>query len=410
MTDVPARIVTAPAVVRDRATWLAYFHIGLFGYFLYAFGPSIALLRDERGYTRTVASLHGSAMALGAVVVGFLAVHVVRRTGRGPFLRMGSVTLAAGLLLYTGFSSLWVTLLGAFVASGGGTMIMVGVNAFLPDHHGPAGPRAMSEAHGLGATMGLLGPLAVGLGVAIGWGWRVGLLATIVGLVALEIARGRNTEQFDGPHGHPDDEPGHAPHGPLPRRFWLAMAVFGVCAGTEFCLTLWGSDLLRDRAGLGASAAAASLVTLVGGMAVGRVAGAPLVSRFDPDHVLAATMGLTVVGFTIAWLSAAPGPMLVGFAVIGLGLGLQSPLAIGRAVIAAEGQADRGAGLTSVAAGLASGIAPFVLAAVADHLGVHTAFLIVPALMVAGILLVRAAPVPVTDAVGDAVPTDAVPD
>jgi predicted MFS family arabinose efflux permease len=400
MTQVPAR-TTTPSVVRDRTTWLAYVHIGLFGYFLYAFGPSIALLRDEQGYTRTVASLHGTAMALGAVVVGLLAVHVVRRTGRGPFLRMGSATLAAGLLLYTGFSPLWVTLLGAFVASGGGTMIMVGVNAFLPDHHGPAGPRAMSEAHGLGATMGLLGPLAVGLGVAVGWGWRVGLLVTIVGLVVLEIVRGNHLEEFDGPHGHPDDEPGHAPRGPLPRRFWLAMAVFGMCAGTEFCLTLWGSDLLRDRAGLGASAAAASLVTIVGGMAVGRVAGAPLVSRFDPDHVLAATMGLTVVGFAIAWLSAAPVPMLVGFAVVGLGLGLQSPLAIGRAVIAAEGQADRGAGLTSVAAGLASGIAPFVLAAVADQLGVHTAFLIVPVLMAAGILLVRAAPVPVDLAAGD---------
>jgi len=403
MTDATRSTTLAPAVVRDRATWLAYFQIGLFGYFLYAFGPSIALLRDDHGYSRTVASLHGTAMALGAVVVGLLAVHVVRRTGRGPFLRMGSVTLALGLLLYTGFSPLWVTLLGAFVASGGGTMIMVGVNAFLPDHHGPAGPRAMSEAHGLGATMGLLGPLAVGLGVAIGWGWRVGLLVTIVGLVVLEIVRGNRLEEFDGPHGHPDDEPGHAPRGPLTRRFWTAMAVFGMCAGTEFCLTLWGSDLLRDRAGLGSAAAAAALVTIVGGMAVGRVAGAPLVSRHDPDHVLVATMGLTVVGFTIAWFSAAPVPMLLGFAVTGLGLGLQSPLAIGRAVIAADGQADRGAGLTSVAAGLASGIAPFVLAAVADHVGVRIAFLIVPVLMAVGILLVRSAPVPVASAPSDVV-------
>jgi MFS family permease len=402
MTGVPAR-TTTPAVVRDRATWLAYVHIGLFGYFLYAFGPSIALLRDDRGYSRTVASLHGTAMALGAVVVGLLAVHIVRRTGRGLFLRMGSVTLAAGLLLYTGFSPLPVTLLGALVASGGGTMIMVGVNAFLPDHHGPAGPRAMSEAHGLGATMGLLGPLAVGLGVAIGWGWRVGLLVTIVGLVALEVVRGNRLTEFDGTHGHPDDEPGHAPRGPLTRRFWIAMAVFGMCAGTEFCLTLWGSDLLRDRAGLGSAAAAAALVTIVGGMAVGRVAGAPLVSRYDPDHVLVATMGLTVVGFAIAWFSAAPVPMLLGFAVTGLGLGLQSPLAIGRAVIAADGQADRGAGLTSVAAGLASGIAPFVLAAVADHVGVRIAFLIVPALMAVGILLVRSAPVSAASAPSDVV-------
>jgi predicted MFS family arabinose efflux permease len=403
MADAPIAAPSAPAVVRDRATWLAYFQIGLFGYFLYAFGPSIALLRDDHGYTRTVASLHGTAMALGAVVVGLLAVHVVRRTGRGLFLRMGSVTLAAGLLLYTGFSPLPLTLLGAFVASGGGTMIMVGVNAFLPDHHGPAGPRAMSEAHGLGATMGLLGPLAVGLGVALGWGWRVGLLVTIVGLLALELVRGNHLVEFDGTHGHPDDEPGHAPRGPLTRRFWIAMAVFGMCAGTEFCLTLWGSDLLRDRAGLGSAAAAAALVTIVGGMAVGRVGGAPLVSRYDPDHVLVATMGLTVVGFTIAWFSAAPVPMLLGFAVTGLGLGLQSPLAIGRAVIAADGQADRGAGLTSVAAGLASGIAPFVLAAVADHVGVRIAFLIVPALMAVGILLVRSAPVSAAAAPSDVV-------
>jgi len=396
MTDVPARSALAPTVVRDRATWLAYVHIGLFGFFLYAFGPSIALLRDEQGYTRTVASLHGSAMAVGSVVVGFLGVHIVRRTGRGPFLRMGSATLAAGLLVYTGFSPLGLTLLGAFIASCGGTMIMVGVNAFLPDRHGPAAPRAMSEAHGLGATMGLLGPLAVGLGVALGWGWRVGILATIVGLLALEIVRGRRLEEFDGPHGHPDDEPGHAPRGPLPRRFWATLVVFGVCAGTEFCLTLWGSDLLRERAGLGEAAAAASLVTIVGGIAVGRVAGAPLVSRIDPDVVLASTMALTIVGFAIAWLASSALPMLVGFAVTGLGLGLQSPLAIGRAVIAAHGQADRGAGLTSVAAGVASGLAPFLLAAVADHLGVHTAFLIVPGLMVVGIALVRSAPVPLT--------------
>lgn len=391
----PAPLAAArPSVVRDRATWLAYVHIGLFGFFLYAFGPSIALMRDEEGYTRTLSSLHGTGLAVGSVVVGFLGVHVVRRIGRGPFLRLGSATLLSGLVLYTGFTPLWITLLGSVVCGCGGTAIMVGVNAFLPDHHGPAAQRAMSEAHGLGATMGLLGPLAVGIGVGIGWGWRPGILVTVVGLVVLEIVRGNHLEAFDAAHGHPDDEPGHAPHGPLATRFWLALLVFGVAAGTEFCLTLWGSDLLRDRAGLGEAAAAAALVTIVGGMALGRVGGAPLVSRVDPDRVLAGSMGVTLVGFAIAWLSTSAVPMLLGFVVTGVGLGLQAPLAIGRAVIAAEGQADRGAGLTSVAAGLASGLAPFVLAAVADHVGVHTAFLIVPVLVVAGIVLVRAAPVP----------------
>ena len=29
-------------IVRDRPTWLSYLNIGLFGYFLYAFGPTVA--------------------------------------------------------------------------------------------------------------------------------------------------------------------------------------------------------------------------------------------------------------------------------------------------------------------------------------------------------------------------------
>ena len=69
-------------MVRDRATWLSYVQMGLFGYFLYAFGPSIALLRDDHGYTRTVASLHGTAMAVGSITVGLLGAGVVRRRAR----------------------------------------------------------------------------------------------------------------------------------------------------------------------------------------------------------------------------------------------------------------------------------------------------------------------------------------
>ena len=43
--------------------------------------------------------------------------------------------------------------------------------------------------------------------------------AALVSLVVMEIVRGRSLEVYDGPHGHPDAEPGHAPRGPLPRRF-----------------------------------------------------------------------------------------------------------------------------------------------------------------------------------------------
>ncbi len=380
-------------VVRDHPTWLAYVQVGLFGYFLYAFGPSIALLRDEQGTTRALASLHGTAMAAGAILIGFLSPTIVHRWGRSRMLRGGSLLLAAGLLVYVGGQSLPVTLVGAFVASAGGTFSLVGVNAFLPGHHGVAAPQAMSEAHGLGAVMGLLGPLAVGLGVWVGWGWRPALLAGAVAFVVLEIVRGHHAEAYDGPHGRPDPTQARPERAPLSRTFWVALVVFGCAAGTEFSLTFWGSDLLRDRAGLGDAAAAASLATIVGGIAVGRVFGSRVVARIDPERVLVGSFALAVAGFAVAWVSTSAAPLLVGLAITGVGMGLQSPLAIGRAVRAAGTQVDRGAGLSSVAAGTASGLAPFALVMVADQLGVHTAFLIVPVLMVVAIALIRLAPV-----------------
>jgi hypothetical protein len=40
VSDAGRRGVAPRAVRRDRTTWLAYVQVGLFGYFLYAFGPS----------------------------------------------------------------------------------------------------------------------------------------------------------------------------------------------------------------------------------------------------------------------------------------------------------------------------------------------------------------------------------
>jgi len=382
-----------PRLDRDFTTWVAYAQIAFFGYFLYDFNPTVALVRDENGWSRSVASLIGALFALGAITGGLTAGRLVRRFGRGALMRMGTALIVVGLVVYSaGGGLLPVLLLGGFVASLGGTFIMVGGNAFLTDHHGPASPRALTEAHGLATLAGLVGPLAIGGLVAVGLGWRAGLLASCVLLIAVEFVRGRDLEVYDGPHGHPDDEPGHAPRGPLPRRFWPALLVFACAVAVEFSLTLWGSDLLRERAGFGEAAAAAALVTIVGGMAVGRLGGGPVVTRYGAEHVLLGTIGLTFAGFVVAWLAASPVPMLIGLAVTGIGLGLQSPLAIGRVLTTTDGQVDRGAGLTSVAAGLASGIAPFVLASVADAVGVRTAFLLVPVFLVLAVVLMRVWP------------------
>ena len=382
---------TRHAVLRDRSTWTTYVQVGLFGYFLYAFGPTIALLRDETGTSRAVASLHGTAMAVGSVVVGLVAPYVVRRIGRGGMMRLGSVLVAVGLALYVTGGALPLTLLGILVAAGGGTFCLVGANAFMPDHQGPATPQAMSEMHAFGAVMGLLGPLAVGAGVALAWGWRPALVAAAVAFVVLEVVRGRRLHDYDGRFG--TEGAVHAPRERLTSPFWIAIAVLCCAAGVEFCLTFWGSDLLRDRAGLGDAAAAASIGAIVGGLAVGRVVGSRVVARVDAETALIGSFALSLAGFAVAWLSSAALPMVLGLLITGLGMGLQSPLGIARVVHTAGTQVDRGSGLSSVAIGTMSGLAPFLLASLADSLGVHTAFLVVPVFAVVAIVLIRLHPV-----------------
>ncbi len=84
-------------------------------------------------------------------------------------------------------------------------------------------------------------------------------------------------------------------------------------------------------------------------------------------------------------------PALVGLFIAGLGISLQFPLGVALAIAASEGLPDRATARSGIAAGLAIGGGPFVLGALADLVGVHSAFLLVPVLLALAALFVRLA-------------------
>ncbi len=86
-----------------------------FGYFLYGFGPSVPLLRDDLGVSSAVGGLHGTALAAGSTLAGVTLALLSRRVGRTGTLRVGLLGLAAGTLLYCLVPVLPVTLAGALV-------------------------------------------------------------------------------------------------------------------------------------------------------------------------------------------------------------------------------------------------------------------------------------------------------
>ncbi len=171
--------------------------------------------------------------------------------------------------------------------------------------------------------------------------------------------------------------------GRLPGRYWLAWTVLALCIAVEFAMTFWAGDGLREHTGASPAAATAGVTAIVAGMFAGRLAGGRLALRIRAGWLLLGAVGLAAAGFAVFWLSTAPLPAVAGLAVCGLGISLQFPLGAALAVEASGGRPDRGAGRVSFAAGVASGMAPFALGALADRVGTHAAFLLVPALLVA---------------------------
>lgn len=387
MTQGAARAVHRPTW--DGLTRLSYAQLGLFAWFMYGVGSTVALLRDEQGTTNAAAGLHSTALAVSGIVAGLLASGLVHRVGRGTVLRLASAGTAAGVVAYTWPGApLPVTLAGMLLVGFSGTFLVVVVNAFLLVHQRDAGPASLSEANALASIAGLIAPLAIGALTATVWGWRAGLLVVAIGLVVVEIVRGRDLAPYSvGEEAHAGHRDAH-----LPRRVFWTYALIVCFLGTEFSTIYWSADLLRERAGFSPAAAAASISAVTAGMAIGRIAGARLATRFASDLLLRVSVLIALAGFAIAWASTQGALIVIGLLVTGMGMGVHWPLSVARAVRASGGMADRASALASVFGSIAIASAPFALGSLSDVVGFHSAFLLLPVLLVIALAILLLKP------------------
>ncbi|MEY9925890.1 putative MFS family arabinose efflux permease [Catenulispora sp. GP43] len=461
-------------VRHDSWTRLLYLQLGAFAFFLYAFSPSIALLKDDLHLSAGVAGLHSTCYAAGVTVGSLSAPWYIRRTGGfRPALWWGLVGLALSVGLFCAVPSLTVTLPAAVICGIFGSLLCIAVPAALSRAHGPeTGPAAITEANAVAAFVGIAAPLAVGGADAAGLGWRTALLSVAPLSALLYVVLGRVREP-DWCANEPEsvavgegveayglgmvdtagaaDEVGGAagrfgtgaetggvtvqlaeyaaatraaevagssggttgtsalsatvppPRAAvdppatraatfrdLPRRFWLNQ-VAGVCAGAiEFCLTLWCATLLRDRAHLSAGVAATGVTAVVAGMALGRAIGGRLALRVPIDRLIFAAFGTNLVGFALFWATPNPVLMFGGLAVAGLGVSLQFPLLSARGIEMSGGEAELAGAVNMFGSGIAVGTAPFALGFLSDRVGIHTAYLLLPAFIVAAVAAVAA--------------------
>jgi predicted MFS family arabinose efflux permease len=377
----------AGGFVRNRLTWAVYGLVGYFAYLETVLGPLMPFLRAERGFNYTVASLHFSAFALGGVLVGFIGDRVAGRWGRRASLWGGGAGMAAGALLLALSPFAFGTILGALVMGTLGVQLLVTTQAVLADRHGEWNAVALTESNAAASTCAILASLAVGAFAALGLGWRAALVPPVAALVILAA------RFYAEPLGEAQ-RAGSAPGGAsttLPVRFWVYFGVLFLGVSAEWCIGYWGADFLVNGVGLEPSGAATALSVFFVAMLTGRLVGSRLARRMPGATLLTATLCVALAGFPLFWLSGVPALSLIGLFITGLGVGSVYPLAISVGVAAVPGQTDAATARFSLAGGSAILLAPLVLGAFADRIGIEGAYgIIVPLLLAAVVLTVVA--------------------
>lgn len=386
-----------PRLVRDLPTWLIYLQLALWGYFNYGFGPVVPLLRDEQGTSAAMAGLHSTAIAAGAVAGGALYPVLSRRYGRGPVLWACQAVIAAGVLGFVFLPAHFpVTIALTALIAVAGIAAIGGIVSALSEHHGAAGPAAISEANAAACAAGLIAPLVIGATMRAGLGWRTGM-GVLVLLIAL-VAALAFVKRVRIPSGLPDRVPAEAAAAVgvpaagagavaraaaarLPGAYWLAWGMMTVTGAVEVVLSMWAASVLRDQVGLSAGAATAVMSAVVGGMFAGRLAGARIALRLPAIPLYLGALAVSLAGFAVFWTAGSAVAAVTGLIVIGLGNAMHYPVAISLAVAAAPGQADRAAGVAAYSMAVSFGAGPLLLGLVADQVGAHTAFLLIPVLI-----------------------------
>jgi MFS family permease len=375
----------------DATTVAAMVSLCTYTWFLYGIGPSLPLFRDELGTTSAVAGLHSLMLAAGVVIAGFAGVGLGRRWRRYGVARRGIVVLTIGVLVFTGGSllhgvELFVTLPAMLVIGFSGALLVNVSNTILQEHNGALGPAMLSLGNAAAAGVGLVTPLAVGAATDLGWTWRAAMILVVPFAVAslILIAPRRHVPAYAA---RPVGTARFSLRG-LPQAYWFATAAVVCAVAIEFCMITWTPDLLTSRTGMSPGTASGAVSAVVGGMAVGRLVVGALARTRSPLGLFLIGVAVTAAGWILVWLSTSPVAAVGGLLVVGLGIAGQYPLGAAMVMALSGGQPDRAIAVMGIGVGLASGIGPFALGALADQLGVQIAFLVVPALCIAAAVCV----------------------
>ena len=324
------------------ATGLQFLQAGLM---TQAFGAYVAVLSEERGWSKTALSGAAALQQMEVAILGPVLGWLLDRFGPQVFVRFGVVVFGSGLMILSRTDSL-PTFYAAFIviALGASLCGFFPLNVALIHWFEKKRARALSSM-----SIGLaLGGIAVPL---VAWslasfGWRTtaftsGVLFITVGLPLAMVIRNRPEDRGETVDGIPAHEPAassaDSPAADNTRdftarealrtpAFWLLSLGHGFALLVVHAVTVHAITHLKE--GLGYSVTHASLlVTLVtASQMTGVFIGWAIGDRYEKRLIAATCMFMHMTGLLLLTYALAL-PMVIAFAVLhGVAWGLRGPM------------------------------------------------------------------------------------
>ncbi|HTP03092.1 MAG TPA: MFS transporter [Anaerolineales bacterium] len=372
-------------MIRNRVTWLSYLMLAFYGYFLNVFGPITPYLKSELQLSYTVSSLHFSAFALGMIFAGLLGHAVVQRTGRWVALWISAFGISIGSLILIAGHKAVITITASFLMGLVGSLVLTVVPSVLADQHGEFRTLALSEANVAASILSAVAPILVGWFALTVFGWRMAIVVAVAAVVVTRFAFGT----LALPPVKASAASGNTSRS-LPLLYWIYWAAIFAAVSVEFCMIFWSADYLETSLGMAKADAARAVSLFLGGMILGRLAGSRFGSRVNVHLYVTASVLVAAVGFLVYWMAPKPLFGMLGLFITGLGVASLYPMILSLAIGSAGSSTVQASAFSSLASGAAILLLPLILGRLADSLGIHAAYLVVPLLLAIAFVIIQA--------------------
>ncbi len=369
---------------RDGFTWAAFGALAGFGFLNAILGPSLPYIRATEQISYLVGVAHQVAFAVGGGLAGLFAIRVGGRASRAVVIRLGLVAAAVcGLGVGYG-DQVAVTVVSALFVSLLGTSALIRLWAALSDAHAMHRAVAMSEGEVSVSLGGIIAPLLVGGLASTALSWRFAFvvgagLVIVVVVISLLVRIPPSMPELSAEQLQVDVAAGVSRPAPT------LVVVFAVVA-LEFSLSFWLASYLNDSVGLPRQMAVGMVAGLYAANLGGRVVASRLARHFSAVGVLAASIGVGLVGMPI--LLAATGAVAagLGLVLVGAGIGATFPLTSALHVAASPRPADTAVGQVLAVAAIGQICGPLAVAAVAQVAGLRVGLLTLPPLAIVAVV------------------------